>query len=162
MYSFKMSFCTVPESLRMSAPLRRATATYKASRIEAVALMVIEVEIFVRSIPANRRSTSSTESIATPTFPLRTILQRPCYLRPTSQWFRARADTDIAYWTRPRLPCRRTAAWSRAALGTSWAECHVCKGTRPDNQRFARYPSRPVRQACRVAQLELWMRSSVL
>ncbi len=27
MYSFRTSFCTVPESLRMSAPCRRATAT---------------------------------------------------------------------------------------------------------------------------------------
>ena len=53
----------------MSAPCRWATATYSASRIDAVALMVIEVEIFVRSMPSNRRSMSSTESIATPTLP---------------------------------------------------------------------------------------------
>ena len=60
MYSLSTSFCTVPESLRMSAPCRFATATYSASRIDAVELMVIEVEIFVRSMPENRRSMSST------------------------------------------------------------------------------------------------------
>ena len=59
----------VPESRRTSAPWRRATATYSASRIDAVALMVIEVEIFVRSMPSKRRCMSSTESMATPTFP---------------------------------------------------------------------------------------------
>ena len=69
MYSFSTSFCTVPESLRMSAPCRRATATYSASRIDAVALMVIDVEIFVRSMPSNSRCMSSMESIATPTLP---------------------------------------------------------------------------------------------
>ena len=69
MYSLSTSFCTVPESLRMSAPCRRATATYSASRIDAVALIVIEVEILVSSMPSNRRSMSSMESIATPTLP---------------------------------------------------------------------------------------------
>jgi hypothetical protein len=53
----------------MSAPFLRATATYNASRMEAVALMVIDVEILVRSIPSKRRSMSSTESMATPTLP---------------------------------------------------------------------------------------------
>ena len=69
MYSFKISFCTVPLSLRTSAPVRRATAMYSASRMAALALMVIDVEIFSRLIPAKSRSMSSIESIATPTFP---------------------------------------------------------------------------------------------
>ncbi len=69
MYSLSTSFCTVPESLRTSIPCRRATATYNASRNDAVALIVIEVEIAVRSMPSNRRCMSSMESIATPTLP---------------------------------------------------------------------------------------------
>ena len=64
-----MSFCTVPESLRMSFPPRLATATYKASKMAAVALIVIEVEIFSRSIPSSRRCISSMESMATPVLP---------------------------------------------------------------------------------------------
>src|SRR5581483_6894318 len=43
--------------------------TFNANRIEAVALIVIEVEIFVRSIPWKSRSISSMESMATPTLP---------------------------------------------------------------------------------------------
>jgi hypothetical protein len=69
MYSLSTSFCTVPESLRTSLPCLRATATYSASRIDAVALMVIDVEIAVRSMPSNRRCMSSIESMATPTLP---------------------------------------------------------------------------------------------
>ncbi len=69
MYSLSTSFCTVPDSLRMSPPCRRATATYKASRIDAVALIVIDVEISVNSMPSNKRCMSSIESIATPTLP---------------------------------------------------------------------------------------------
>src|SRR5947207_3365513 len=37
--------------------------------MEAVALMVIEVEIFSRLMPSNSRRMSSMESMATPTFP---------------------------------------------------------------------------------------------
>src|SRR5258708_941965 len=37
--------------------------------MDAVALMVIEVEILVRSMPSNSRSMSSMESMATPTLP---------------------------------------------------------------------------------------------
>jgi hypothetical protein len=40
-----MSFCTVPLSLRVADPLRRATC-YSASRMAALALLVIDVEIF--------------------------------------------------------------------------------------------------------------------
>src|SRR5206468_719117 len=69
MHSFRTSFCTVPESLRMSAPCLFATATYRASRIDAVALIVIDVEILVSSMPSKRRCMSSMESIATPTLP---------------------------------------------------------------------------------------------
>jgi hypothetical protein len=39
-----MSFCTVPASCEISAPCSLARATYIASRIAAVLLIVIEVE----------------------------------------------------------------------------------------------------------------------
>ncbi len=68
-YSFKMSFCTVPESFWRFAPCFFATATYNASRIAAVELMVIEVETLSNGIPPNSASMSSIESIATPTLP---------------------------------------------------------------------------------------------
>ena len=46
-----------------------AFATYKASKILAVALMVIDVVIFASSMPSKSTSKSSRESIGTPTFP---------------------------------------------------------------------------------------------
>ncbi len=64
-----MSFWMVPESFFTSAPVRRATATYSARRMLAVALIVIEVEMRSRGMPANSRSMSSMESMATPTLP---------------------------------------------------------------------------------------------
>jgi hypothetical protein len=45
------------------------TAMYMARRIDAVELMVIEVDTFPRGIRSNRTPMSSIESIATPTFP---------------------------------------------------------------------------------------------
>ena len=49
MYSFRMSFCTVPRELAACPrPASCATAMYSASRIAAVALIVIEVETFVQ------------------------------------------------------------------------------------------------------------------
>ncbi len=49
--------------------MRCAVTMYSASRIDAVALMVIEVEIFSRLMPSNSRIMSSMESMATPTLP---------------------------------------------------------------------------------------------
>jgi hypothetical protein len=64
-----MSFWTVPASLRKSAPCRRATATYKQSSVEAVALMVIDLDTWSRRMPSNSASMSGSESMATPTRP---------------------------------------------------------------------------------------------
>jgi hypothetical protein len=64
-----MSFWIVPFTLLKATPCLRATARYRHRRIAAVALMVIEVETSPRGIPLNSRSMSSSESIATPTFP---------------------------------------------------------------------------------------------
>jgi hypothetical protein len=44
MYSFRMSFWIVPRSFSAATPCRSATATYSASRIVAVALIVIDVD----------------------------------------------------------------------------------------------------------------------
>ena len=69
MYSFKMSFCTVPESFGRFAPCFFATATYRHSKIAAVELIVIDVETRSSGIPSNSVCMSSIESIATPTLP---------------------------------------------------------------------------------------------
>ena len=69
MYSFRMSFCSVPESVAGSTPWRLATATYSASRMMAVELMVIEVDTIPRGMPSKSVAMSSIESMATPTRP---------------------------------------------------------------------------------------------
>ena len=56
MYSLRMSAWTVPESRFRSQPRLCASATYIASRIQAVGLMVMDTEIFSRSTPAKRAS----------------------------------------------------------------------------------------------------------
>ena len=48
MYSFSMSFCMVPESRRICPLAASPPATYSDSKIAAVELMVIDVEIFVQ------------------------------------------------------------------------------------------------------------------
>ena len=68
-YSFKMSFCMVPDIVEGSIPDSSATTAYIANKIIAGALIVIEVEIFEKSSPANSVFISSTVSIATPTLP---------------------------------------------------------------------------------------------
>ena len=69
MYSLRMSFWIVPASLAKSRPRSSATATYIASRIHALGLIVIETEICSRSISSNSASMSSSTSIATPSRP---------------------------------------------------------------------------------------------
>jgi hypothetical protein len=69
MYSLRMSPGQVPERTSSARPRRRATATYRASRMAAVALMVMEVETRSSGIPSRRTSMSSRLSMATPTRP---------------------------------------------------------------------------------------------
>ena len=64
-----LTFWVVPEILFQSAPCFSATARYIAHRIDAGELMVIETVVFSRSMPSNRISMSSSESIATPHLP---------------------------------------------------------------------------------------------
>ncbi len=68
-YSLRMSFWVVPPRLAAGTPRPSATAWYISSRIAAVALMVIEVVTRSSGMPSNRRSMSSSESIATPARP---------------------------------------------------------------------------------------------
>ncbi len=69
MYSFRMSFCSVPLIFVQSAPCFSATARYIAHSTLAGLLMVMLTVIFSRSIPLKRISMSSSESMATPHLP---------------------------------------------------------------------------------------------
>ena len=50
-----MSFWIVPDSCRQATPCRRATATYSASRMIAVALIVIDVETAIERDAVEQR-----------------------------------------------------------------------------------------------------------
>ena len=69
MYSFRMSFCSVPESRVQSTPCCSATARYIAQRIDAGELMVIETVTSPSGMPRNSVSMSSSDEIATPHLP---------------------------------------------------------------------------------------------
>jgi len=69
MYSFRMSFWSVPPTALKGTPCFSATARYIASRMAAGELIVIEVVISPTGIPSNSVSMSASESIATPQWP---------------------------------------------------------------------------------------------
>jgi hypothetical protein len=69
MYSLKMSVCSVPSSLEISAPWRWAAARYMQNTGAAGPLIVIEVVTSASGMPENSRSMSAAESIATPAVP---------------------------------------------------------------------------------------------
>jgi len=69
MYSLRMSFWMVPFNAVDGTPWRLPTAMYRASRIDAVALMVIDVLTLSRGMPSNRVSMSSSDATDTPTLP---------------------------------------------------------------------------------------------
>ena len=69
MYSLRMSFWVVPLTRSWGTPWRRAAATYNASRMAAVALMVIDVLTSPSGIPAKSVSMSARLEIGTPTRP---------------------------------------------------------------------------------------------
>ena len=64
-----MSFWVVPETAPRATPCFSAAATYRARRIGAVALMVIDVLTVSSGIPANRVSMSASDETGTPTRP---------------------------------------------------------------------------------------------
>src|SRR2546425_485723 len=69
MYSFRISFWTVPRSTARGMPRASAVAMYRASRIAAVALIVMLVLTRSRGRPSRRIRMSSIIGIATPTRP---------------------------------------------------------------------------------------------
>src|SRR3989304_4959759 len=69
MYSLRMSFWVVPSSPRGSNPRRSATATTIASRIIAVALMVMEMETWSSGRASSMTPMSAGEAIAHPPLP---------------------------------------------------------------------------------------------
>ena len=69
MYSFRMSFCTVPRNSAAGTPCPSATSSYSRSSSEAGALIVIDVDTFPSGISASSNSMSASESIATPVRP---------------------------------------------------------------------------------------------
>jgi hypothetical protein len=69
MNSFRMSFWTVPDNPLHAKPRRRAAARYRARRIAAVELIVIDTETRSRGSASVRISMSSRVAIATPTLP---------------------------------------------------------------------------------------------
>ena len=69
MYSLRTSFWIVPVSFEPGMPWRSAASWYMSSRLEAGALIVIDVETSSSGNPSNRTSMSSSESMATPTLP---------------------------------------------------------------------------------------------
>ncbi len=69
MYSFSMSFWSVPPSRARGTPCFSATATYMASAMTAVALMVIEVVTSASGMPSKSSSKSSSVETATPSLP---------------------------------------------------------------------------------------------
>jgi len=54
-YSLRMSFWIVPESFSRGTPLSSPTTRYIASSVEAVALIVIEVETLSSGTPVEER-----------------------------------------------------------------------------------------------------------
>ena len=70
MNSLRMSFCNVPPSRDAGTPCSSATAMYMHRRIAAGELIVIDVVMSARGIPANSVSMSASESIATPQCPI--------------------------------------------------------------------------------------------
>ena len=69
MYSLRMSFWVVPEIRSRGTPWRSAAAAYRASRIAAVELIVIDVLTSPSGRPSSRISMSASDEIGTPTRP---------------------------------------------------------------------------------------------
>ncbi len=69
MYSFRMSFCSVPDSRVQSTPCFSATARYIAQMTGAGELMVIETVTSPSGMPRKRVSMSSSEQMDTPHLP---------------------------------------------------------------------------------------------
>ena len=70
MYSFKISFCMVPDRDSGLTPCLLATATYSASKMDAVEFMVIEVLTLSSGMASKRISMSARVDTGTPVRPI--------------------------------------------------------------------------------------------
>jgi hypothetical protein len=68
-YSLSTSFCAVPRTEVAGTPCISAATTYIATSTGAGALMVMDVETASSGMSSKSATTSSSESIATPTRP---------------------------------------------------------------------------------------------
>ena len=114
MYSLRMSFWIVPLSADLAMPRSSATTTYIARSVDAVALIVIDVETLSSGMPSNSIARSSTESIATPT-------------RPTSPWARGESESIPICVGRSNATERPVCPASRRCRNRALVSCAVPK-----------------------------------
>ena len=81
-YSFSMSFWRVPPRAGASVPALSAAGTYMAKHMAAGELIVIDVVVAPRSMPAKRSSASARVSTATPHRPTSPSRQGSSESRP--------------------------------------------------------------------------------
>ena len=151
MYSFRMSFCTVPRSCFGSTPCLRATAITIASRIAAGALIVMLMLTLSSGMPSSSVSMSASDEIATPD--LADFAQRQRIVGVVADLGR-QVECDA----QPGLPLRQqvavalvalgrgaetrhTGASSRSGRGTWSAGRPRVNGYSPGKPRFSRYSS---------------------
>ena len=145
MYSFRMSFCSVPEIFFQSAPCFSATARYMAQMTAAGELMVIEVVTSASGIWSKSTSISASELMATPHLPDFAFGKRMVGV-VAHQRGQIERDGKSGLPLRKQIakalrwclrPCRsrRIAAWSTGGRDTSWDECRACREARPGRPR---------------------------
>ncbi len=110
-YSFRMSFCRVPESAERGMPRSSAVTTYIASRIAAGPLTVIDVLTADRSMSANRSCMSATVSTATPARPTSPTDHSSSESRPISVGMSNAVDSPV--------PPERSRSWNRALVSSA-------------------------------------------
>src|SRR3989454_369746 len=149
-YSFRMSFWTVPRSDRRAMPRASPVATYRASRIAAVALIVMLVLTRSRGRPSRSVCISSRVEIATPTRPTspRTIgasLSYPIWvgrsnatLSPSLPWAKRYLNRRFVSFAVPK-PAYWRIVQSRARYIVGWIP--RVNGGSPGNPRPSRYAS---------------------
>src|SRR3989454_2325267 len=149
-YSFRMSFWTVPRSDRRAMPRASPVATYRASRIAAVALIVMLVLTRSRGRPSRSVCISSRVEIATPTRPTspRTIgasLSYPIWvgrsnatLSPSLPWAKRYLNRRFVSFAVPK-PAYWRIVQSRPRYIVGWIP--RVNGGAPGNPMRSRYAS---------------------
>src|SRR6266566_2234159 len=119
MYSFKMSFWTVPRSTPRRTLRPSATAMYRASRIGAVALIVMLVLTRSSGSASKRRPMSSRVELATPTRPTSPRASGASLSYPI--WV-GRSNATLS----PSLPCARR-YWNRRFVSFAVPKPAYCR-----------------------------------